>query len=234
MGPLGALLYKEWLKSRYVILGAVILWGVALTITVLLVQRAVRLNGMLMVWTMVIFKDLNLLQTLKWLPLIVGLTLGCAQFVPELLQRRLKLTLHLPLSDFRLLGSMLAYGYALQLLLDLLALASSCWLLATYSPREIVQATLGASIPWFAMGLAGYGIVAWLCVEPSLRRRVGCALFALLWLYVGYLSEGLTAYGGFGWYLLVGALLVVPLLIFSSLVRFREGATAQGGGGLWK
>lgn len=223
--PLEALLFKEWLKSRYVVLGGVVLWGVVLVLTVLLVQRALRLEGGLTVWTMVLFKDLNLVHLFKWLPLLVGVVLGSAQFVPELQQHRLKLTLHLPLSDFRLLGTMLSYGYVFQLVLDLVVVSVTVGFLLVRFPREIVWATLTSTVPWFAMGLGGYGVVAWLCVEPSLRRRVGCALFAVVWLYVGYLSEGLQAYAGFGWVLVCWSLLVVPLLIFSALVRFREGAS---------
>ncbi|MDE6368065.1 MAG: hypothetical protein K2K94_02370, partial [Muribaculaceae bacterium] len=55
-------------------------------------------------------KDISNVDTLTYIPLAIGLAVGIAQMVPEVSQKRLKLTLHLPFPQFRLVAMMLVTG----------------------------------------------------------------------------------------------------------------------------
>lgn len=225
--PLAAVLYKEWLKTRYALLGIGAAWGVALLFNFVLVYRMVRLEGAPAAWEAVIYQGLNLLSTLRWLPLAAGLALGLAQFLPEVRQNRLKLTLHLPLSDARLLAALLGYGYALQMAFAAIVMPIAYLLLRPLFPIEIVNSQLQTALPWFVTGTAAYGLVAWICIEPTARRRVAYAVLGAACLYLGFLSEAQGAYSYMIWGQLLFALGVLPALCFGALARFREGATAS-------
>ena len=47
---------------------------------------------------------------LQFVPLVVGLLFAVVQFVPEMQRKCLKLTLHLPCPELRMIGAMLLYG----------------------------------------------------------------------------------------------------------------------------
>ena len=138
MSPVTALLYKEWLKVRFYLLAASIVWGAALLATYILALRMGRMHGFPTVWNAVLYNDYNLLAPLRWIPLAVGLALGMAQFLPEMRLRRLKLTLHLPMPDSQILAAMLGFGYALQLVASCIAIILARFLLLSLLPFEIV------------------------------------------------------------------------------------------------
>ena len=50
---------------------------------------------------------------LQFVPLVVGLLFAVVQFVPEMQRKCLKLTLHLPCPELRMIGAMLLYGVLL-------------------------------------------------------------------------------------------------------------------------
>lgn len=225
--PCAAIVYKEWLKTRYALLGICAAWGLAMLFNFVLVRRMVRLEGAPAVWDAAIYQGLSLLSALRWVPLAAGLALGLAQYLPEVRQNRLKLALHLPLSDARLLTALLGYGYALQLALVAVLLPITYMLLRSLFPVEIAGVQVLTAIPWFVSGSAGYGLAAWVCIEPTARRRVAYAVLGAAYLYLGYLSTAQGAYS----YALVGQLIfafaLIPALCFGALARFREGATAS-------
>lgn len=227
IAPFRALLYKERQKTRFTIFGIAAIWGIALLANGMRVYRIVRTHGAPAVWDAVLYKDFNLLAPLQWLPLAVGLALGLAQFLPEVRQKRLKLTLHLPLRDGQLLGTMLVYGYLLQLVAACIVLPCAYLVLIRLFPHEMVNASLLTSLPWFITGASAYGLVGWICIEPVIRRRVTYAVLAALCLYVGFLSNNTCAYSPFAWTMLLFAFVIVPTLCFGALARFREGETAN-------
>lgn len=224
---LSAVIYKEWMKTSYALLGVGVAWSLALLFNFILVYRMVRLEGASAVWIAAIYQGLGLLSSLRWLPLAAGLALGLAQFLPEVRQNRLKLTLHLPLTDAQLLASLLGYGYALQLALACVIMPAAYLLLLPLFAPEIALGQLRTALPWFASGAAAYGLVAWVSIEPSSRRRVAYAVLGAACLCLGFLSKAQGAYNYFFWGQLLLAFVVLPTLCFGALARFREGATAN-------
>ena len=105
-----AIFYKEWIKTRRY-------FPIALTVSVIFiiyallgVQRVINFRGVAHLWEILLSRDVVFIETLTYIPLLAGLLLAIVQFVPEMQQKRLKLTLHLPYPQNRMLMLMLIAG----------------------------------------------------------------------------------------------------------------------------
>ena len=221
---LQALFYKEWIKTRR------ITWLMALLMIALTAYafihtgQSFRMGGAVQVWSNVILKDMPLLPSfIQWFPLLAGSLLGWTQFIPEMTDRRLKLTLHLPMPESKILSSMLLYGTIVLLSLFICMFLVLAIGLRSYYAGEMIAAMTRRMIPWLLGGMLGYYFTCWVCLEPVWRQRVLNTLCAIGGLSLYYLSAKAGAYSPFLPYLL---LLVVAGFTFPfySTARFKEGA----------
>ena len=94
-----SLFFKEWLKTRM----AVVLAGVATmglcAYLLITIGRVMESHGMMAVWDTLLNRDTLLIEPLRFVPIVVGVLLGVAQILPEMTQKRIKLTLHLPIEN---------------------------------------------------------------------------------------------------------------------------------------
>ena len=72
-------------------------------------------------------RDTVFIELLQYLPLIIGALFASLQFIPEMTQKRLKLTLHLPYPQQRMILLMLLAGVA-QISIVFLLQAASLWI----------------------------------------------------------------------------------------------------------
>lgn len=111
-----ALLFKEWIKTRWILLLIFAVFALGMAYIALRISSASRNVGIPHLWEVFIQKNVVLLDQLKMFPLLAGIILGIAQFIPEMVKKRFKLTLHLPLGENRIIFLMLAYGFTALLL----------------------------------------------------------------------------------------------------------------------
>ena len=134
----------------------------------------------------------------------------------------LKLTLHLPYSQLRMVMLMLLYG----LLVLLVCFGFNYVLMGFYLQgilaSELVRHILLTAAPWYLAGIAGYLLVSWICLEPSWKRRIFNLIVAVLVLRIFFLSTTPEAYNGFLPWLAVCTLLT-GTFSWLSIVRFKEG-----------
>ena len=108
-----AIFYKERIKiRRFYPLATAVLAGFT-AYALLRIGRMYAFNGAASVWLAVLDRGDVLVDPLKYLPALVGAGLGLAQFLPEITQKRLKITLHLPDSRRAMMLGMLGYGLVL-------------------------------------------------------------------------------------------------------------------------
>ena len=107
---LRAIFYKEWLKTRWYYLVAVLLSLSFVGYVLLNFFRAAGLKGIAHLWEVMLLRDAVFVDLLQFVPLVVGLLFAVVQFVPEMQRKCLKLTLHLPCPELRMIGAMLLYG----------------------------------------------------------------------------------------------------------------------------
>lgn len=218
-----SLFYKEWIKTRKVLLLTAIVFACFIIYTFINVGQMFRIGGAVQVWADVMLKDVSLLPRMEWLPLIFSVLFGLTQFVPEMTSKRLKLTLHLPMPEGKIICTMLMYGLVSLLLLYILIYAVLIIGMGIYYPAEIVISMCKASAPWFLAGIAGYLFIAWICFEPVWRQRVLNALIAVYALTFFMINSKSGAYMPFIPYLVV-LIIIAYIFPFYSMYRFKEGA----------
>ena len=94
-----ALSYKEWMKTRRLIGVMLLLMAVAVGYTYIDLTHEIRLNEAVNVWYGCLFQGTSVAPWMMYLLPLAGIALGVVQYVPEMTQKRLKLTLHLPAGE---------------------------------------------------------------------------------------------------------------------------------------
>lgn len=216
------ILYKEWLKTRWILLGVAVAMASLTAYCFLSLSKVVQIRGAALLWEALVTKETVLTEILRYLPAIAGALLALSQWIPEIQRKRLKLTLHLPYSQAGMLALITAYGLlSLSLLFVFQAAASAC-ALSVWVPSELVGRVLRTMAVWYLAGWAAYLFTSALCLEPAWRMRVVILLVAAGFLRLLFLSGVPEAYNGFFPCLLAYVLLSGGLL-FSGVARFKEG-----------
>lgn len=104
----------------------------------LMVNRLIELKGVEHFWLIMLLKDNSFIDIIKYVPLVIGIALGVAQMAPEMSQKRLKLTLHLPFPQNRLIALMLGSGLVELLLIFIVQAAMIAVYYSTLIPSELV------------------------------------------------------------------------------------------------
>lgn len=217
-----ALLYKEWLKTKWYILAINVIGIALLSYLFLKLGRSYRLVGKYHLWDVVVNRYQPLFTELKYFPLAISLILGIAQYIPEMSKKRLKLTLHLPISQKKSLFTML--GYSLGIIL--LSLVAQLFILLLYSnihfPKEITYSILMTLAPYYLASFSAYIFTAFICLEPTWKRRFLYLLLMLPVLQLFFMSNFPSAYAKAMWLvvLIPFYLISFPLL---SIYRFKQG-----------
>lgn len=217
-----ALLYKEWIKSRWYLAAAC---GVTLAFAgyaMVRLYRALALRGAGHIWEVMVTRHAVFVEQMEYLPLLAGALLAVVQFAPEMHRKCLKLTLHLPVSALGTTGAMLSFGLGALTLLFGASLALVAASAAPVLPRELIAQIVSALLPWYVAGWAAYLFAAWVILEPAWRRRAVNLLLAALLLRIFFLAPVPGAYGDF-LPLLIGATLLAASLVWLSVVRFMAG-----------
>lgn len=222
MSSVYAIFYKEWIKTRwYFLLAVVVTLGFA-GYCLLQVNRAIELKGAAHIWEVMLQRDAIFIDRLQYLPLIVGILLAVVQFMPEMHRKCLKLTLHLPYSELKMTANMLLSG----LVLLLICFATNFLLMEIYLSQvfapELKNHILLTALTWYLAGIAGYLLMAWICLEPAWKRRIVNLVITVLLLRVFFLSPTPEAYVKFLPYLSIYTLLTASFA-WISILRFKAG-----------
>src|SRR5665647_307221 len=217
-----SIVYKEWLKIRWFLIGFTALGIVGIGYLFLKVQHGFTFQGGTSFWYNILFMGLQFFGYFKYIPLLGGLIIGVAQYFPETINKRIKLTFHLPLKENNVLLMMHAFGivclvHSFSLLLGIFITLSSI-----YFPSPMVIDSIVSVIPWFLAGLVAYFFVALIVLEPIWMYRLLYALVAGFFVNIYVKSPVIAAYGPAIPGLLVLTILLSVALLFSAY-RFRKG-----------
>ena len=218
-----SLFYKEWIKTQRIIYLLYLIFIAVISYILLTTQQLIRTSGAVSVWENIIQKDLGLVDKIQYLPLLAGLLMALAQFTAEMQNKRLKLTLHLPVPETKIMGGMLYFGILNLLLLFLVTICSLYIALSINFAPEIVCANIMRALPWFTGGLTAYLLCAWICIEPVWKNRLLNSIPACGALAMYYWQAKSGAYNSFIPYLIL--LTIVSFSFpFYSTIRFKDGA----------
>lgn len=217
-----AIFYKEWLKTHRVFWVAFIVSLCFSLYAVVSMNRVTTLKGCDHIWLIMLLKDNTFIDVIKMVPLVVGIALGIAQMAPEMSQKRLKLTLHLPYPQMRLVAMMLLVGITELFVIYIVQLLT----IAIYDMQILASTLVGrvvlTSLPWYISGINAYMITTAICLEGTWRQRVLLGLLGVGVVSFYYMQPAPEAYNSILWLLTVIAL-ASSLLAFRSVNRFKEG-----------
>lgn len=217
-----AIFFKELLKTRRVFWVSLLVAVIFAIYAIMCIRRVSTSHGVEHVWMIMLMKDQTFIDAIKYLPPVIGLALGIAQMSPETQQKRLKLTLHLPYPQDKLVFTMVSSGLLECLLIFVLQALIIGIYYSGIVTTEMTWHVMLTTLPWYLAGLDAYLFTAAICLEGKWRRRILMGLIAIGVLAVYYMQAAPQAYNG----ILAGALiftLLLMLLSIYSVKRFKEG-----------
>ena len=218
-----SVIYKEWLKVKWIYIGLTILGLLVIGRIFLKVQHDMLFNGSSNLWYFVLFQGYAYYgDVLKFIPLIIGLGIGVAQYVPEILSKRIKLTFHLPLNENKALFMMLSFGFLCLLLSYALMYGSFIGLSHHFFASEIVKTANISIISWFLAGFSAYFLVALVIMEPIMKYRLFYLIVTYFFIIIFMESQVPGGFEPINWKLTILTLMTSVSLLFSAY-RFRKG-----------
>ena len=217
-----AIFYKEWIKMRWFCLVAALFLAGFTAYALLRVQRVITFKGAAHIWEVMLEKEVVFIDILQYLPVLLGVLLALVQFIPEMTHKRLKLTLHLPFPQRKMILLMMSVGLAaLAVLSAVQAFVLWCYFHTLLAP-ELVSRILLTSLPWYIGGITAYSLTSWICLEPTWKRKILNFFISCGIIRIFFLSNVPQAYDGFIWILLLftGFTFILPWL---SVTRFKAG-----------
>lgn len=215
-----AMFFKEICKIRWMMLMLCLVnISVCIYITIT-TRRLFILDHPEIVWYRVLHLGQIHYGDFKFLPLFSGAAVSFIQYLPEMWQQRLRLSLHLPVSTGKMIFIHVGIGltaYCLAVLPDGMALI---WMTTHFFPAEAVGTTCLTACPWFLAGVAAYLGGTLVLLEPNLE----CKAYNMI---VAVGVAGLYLYSTFpGGYAKTLAMMLLPLVLMGLSVllpayRFR-------------
>jgi len=105
-----AIFFKEWIKTRGLFFITLLVSLCFAGYVMMRINRVITFKGADHLWAILLSRDTVFIELLQYLPLIIGALFASSQFIPEMTQKRLKLTLHLPYPQQRMILLMLLAG----------------------------------------------------------------------------------------------------------------------------
>lgn len=144
-----SMVYKEWIKVRWMLLLYVLLAVLAVGYIFIRVRYNFTFNEAKNFWYSVLFQGYNWFKYLMYIPLLGGLALAVAQYFPETVNKRIKLTFHLPVEENRSLLLMMQFGTLCLLAAFLVVFLLFLGLSLVWFPKEIIWSAVVSVTPWF-------------------------------------------------------------------------------------
>ncbi len=220
---LKSIFFKEYLKIRRSWL-ALLLFNVLLMGYIAIDTRTLFImDHPEVVWYRVLHLGQIHYAWLKYAPLFVGILIACIQYLPEMRDERLRLSLHLPVSPHQLILAHLLVGLVAAGILIGIDLMALCLITAIYFPMEGVLISFLTALPWGLAGPAAYLGGALALLEPGVKLRLFNVAIStgVVGLFLSSAEPG--GYGRILPYLLLPLLLMLPSILLPAYhFRFRR------------
>lgn len=217
-----AIIYKEWIKIRMAFFTLLLIGIIVLTIVFLKVRHDVLFVDAVNFWYSFLIRGVPYYTLLKYLPVVSGLGIAVVQYFPETVDKRIKLTFHLPVDENKILISMHAFGAACLLSLFLIFFVIFTAASSYFFPSDIFVPSLISIVPWFLGGIATYFVTALVLLEPVWKFRGLFFLIGAGYITFFYQSSVIGAYKPILISLFIQTAFLSIVVLFSGY-RFRKG-----------
>lgn len=217
-----SILYKEWLKIRWFLIGITAVGILALAYIYLNMQYDISAFHGHNYWNNIIFRGVKYYAIMKYIPACAGIVLAISQFVPEITDKRIKLTFHLPQSENKSLLQMIGFGSALLIISFAIQWLMFIAISKAALPHEVVVAASKTIIPWFIAGFSAYQFTVLTVLEPVWKHRIIDIFVGGFFTSFFLLHATASAYGPSLTIICVVTILLIALPMYSGY-RFRKG-----------
>jgi len=217
-----SIIYKEWLKIRWFTIIYAVLSILAVSYLFLRVQHDTTFNEAKNYWYFILFKGFKFFDPIKYIPIVGGLLVAITQYFPETVNKRIKLTFHLPVNENKALITMMSFGTGCLLAIYIVLLLLFTGIAALYFPSDIIIPGLISVVPWFLAGFVTYYLVALIVLEPMWKYRFLYVVVAAAFIPLFFESGPAAAYKPVNITLAVLSIVLSIALLFSGY-RFRKG-----------
>lgn len=217
-----AVVYKEWLKTRWFLVIFALTGILVVGYLFLKVKHDITFNEAANYWYLILFQGFPYFGLMKFVPLAGALALSVAQYFPETVNKRIKLTFHLPVRENKVLIMMMLFGTACLTAVFLILFLLFTALSGVYFPSNIIIPAIISIIPWFLCGYAAYYLVALIVLEPVWLYRFLYLIAAIAIIPVFMTPSVNGGYAPANLILLFLVLILSVAILFSGY-RFRKG-----------
>lgn len=217
-----SLIYKEWLKVRWFVLICIGLGFLAVGYIFLKVQHDFKFNDANNYWYLVLFQGYQYFGYLKFVPAVMALAIAVAQYFPETVNKRIKLTFHLPVSENKVLLMSMLFGAICLFTVSVVLMGLFLVLSSVFFPAGIIWPAVVSITPWFLSGFAIYFLVALVVLEPVWKYRFLYLVVAAAFIPLFFEQSLAGGYAPANPVLFVLVVILSIALLFSGY-RFRKG-----------
>lgn len=182
----------------------------------------IRINEAVNIWYAVIFQGKSLTPLMMYVLPLSAIMVSIVQFTPEMTDKRLKLTLHLPAKEINIMISMLLYGYATLLILYTTTFFLIFFLMLSLFSLDIVIGSMAQISVWMTAGFISYGLTSWIVLEPKWKYRIFNICIAIAMISVLYINTLPFGYSDFKSGLMTTIVVSFFFPVYSC-IRFKEG-----------
>ncbi len=168
---LKSVFYKETVKTKSIALVLFLFNMAFMTWIFLAIRRLFTLDHSEVVWYRVMNLGQIPYQDLAYVPLMTALIFCVFQFLQEMRDARIRISLHLPCNSSNIVLFHALYGlFFLSVIFIIDAIALYC-ISSHYFPMEFSISALNTSFTWFVAGLYAYLGGAFVLLEPQVKRK---------------------------------------------------------------
>ncbi|MGL4992730.1 MAG: hypothetical protein ACRC6R_01150 [Bacteroidales bacterium] len=217
-----AVFFKEWIKTKIVFILFSLLSLVALIYNLAIWYRIATFKGESHLWEIVIGKDTLLIQSYQYLPYLMAIAMAIFQFLPEMRERRLKLTLHLPIGHNKMAAMMVLSGVTLFVAYSIVMLCIALLASNYYFPFEITERLITTFVTWHLGALTTYLLASRIVLEGTRRYAITHLLVSVLIVSLFFQSSTPGAYAKFLPFIALMCVASSGWILFS-IDRFKRG-----------
>ncbi|PLW76612.1 hypothetical protein [Cohaesibacter celericrescens] len=185
---------KEWLKIRWIWLLALIINLCALGYLLLTVRHQFKVEHSEMIWYWVFELRRLLFDAIKYVPLLTGAMIAVAQFLPEMISNRFRLSLHLPIRADVLVWSWVGFGALMGGLIMVVYAVGLYFIISGWFPEEAAVSAVLTAAPWLLAGWVAYFGVTLIMMEPHAPHKVFYMALSLAFIGLLYQEKGYQEY----------------------------------------
>ncbi len=219
---LKAVVFKEWLKIRWVFIGMLLINFLVIINTYFNVSNVLKVYSANVYLVKLITYEILFFDDLMYIPLLTGILISVFQFFPEINQKRLKLTFHLPVQESKMLFQMTSIGFISLLLIFLFDTFLLSLVSLNFFPDEVFKSMIITLLPWFFTGFCGYFLITMVFIEPNWTKRVVVTLIGIGLISLFYSGSGYAKFEQ-SWWMFMAISSLFGVIIYVSAYNFKRG-----------